>query len=83
MTEHVHGTKLSSAPLYTLITLIYISITGLRLSNLGHCEYAAAAAKPLQSCPTLCDPTDGPTRFPHPWVSPGKSTGMGCHCLLQ
>ena len=23
------------------------------------CHIAAAAAKPLQSCPTLCDPTDG------------------------
>ena len=23
------------------------------------CVYAAAAAKSLQSCPTLCDPTDG------------------------
>ena len=24
-----------------------------------------------------------PTRLPHPWDSPGKSTGMGYHCLLQ
>ena len=93
---------------------------------------AAAAAKPLQSCPTLCDPTDSsPSGSPVPgilqarileWVSisfsnawkwkvkvkllsyvrllatqmdcslpgsscpwdfPGKSTGVGCHCLLQ
>ena len=92
---------------------------------------AAAAAKSLQSCPTLCDPIDGsppgspvpgilqartlewvamscsnawkwkvkvkslsrvwllrphglqPTRLLHPWDSPGKSTGVGCHCLLQ
>ena len=92
---------------------------------------AAAAAKSLQSCPTLCDPTDGsssgspipgilqartlewvaisfsnvwkwkvkvkslvvsdprqphglqPTRLLHPWDFPGKSTGVGCHCLLQ
>jgi len=86
----------------------------------------AAAAKSLQSCPTLCDPTDGsppgspvpgilqarilewvaisfsnawkwscsvvsdslqphglqPTRLLHPWDFPGKSTGVGCHCLL-
>ena len=28
-------------------------------------SYAAAAAKLLQSCPTLCDPTDG-----SPWGSP-------------
>ena len=92
---------------------------------------AAAAAKSIQSCPTLCDPIDGsppvsPTSlgfsrqehwsglpFPSPmhqsekwkWShsvmsdssrphvlqptrllrlcdSPGKSTGVGCHCLL-
>ena len=24
-----------------------------------------------------------PTRLLHPWDFPGKSTGMGCHCLLQ
>ena len=92
---------------------------------------AAAAAKSLQSCLTLCDPTDGdlpgssihgilqarvlewiaiafsntwkwkrkwsrsvmsdssqprglqPTRLLHPWDFPGKSTGVGCHCLLH
>ena len=90
-----------------------------------------AAAKSLQSCPTLCDPIDGsppappslgfskqehwsglpfpspmyesekwkwshsvvsnswrphglqPTRLLCPWDFPGKSTGVGCHCLLQ
>ena len=92
---------------------------------------AAAAAKSLQSCPTLCDPIDGsppgslslgfskqehwsglpfpspmhesekwkwshsvvsdslrphelqPTRLLCPWDFPGKSTGVGCHCLLH
>ena len=24
-----------------------------------------------------------PTRLPHPWDSPGKNTGGGCHFLLQ
>ena len=91
---------------------------------------AAAAAKLLQSCPTLCDPIDGsspgspvpgilqartrsglpfpsrmhesekrkwsrsvvsdslrphrlqPTRLLCLWDFPGKSTGVGCHCLL-
>ena len=49
------------------------------------CQPAAAAAKLLQSCPTLCDPIDGrqPTRLHHPWDSPGKNTGVGCHFLLQ
>ena len=40
------------------------------------------AAKSLQSCPTLCDRWQ-PTRLPHPWESPGKNTGVGCHFLLQ
>ena len=46
--------------------------------------FAAAAAKSLQSCPTLCDPIDGsPPGFPCPWDSPGKNIGVGCHFLLQ
>ena len=86
---------------------------------------ASAAAKSLQSCPTLCDPIDRsppgspipgilqartlewvaisfsnagkwkvkvnssrpyglqPTRLLHPWDFPGKSTGVGYHCLLR
>ena len=92
--------------------------------------WLTAAAKSLQSCPTLWDPIDGsppgspvpgilqartlewvatsfssawkwkskwsrsvmsdsvrphglqPTRLLHPWDFPGKSTGVGCHCLL-
>ena len=44
---------------------------------------AAAAAKSLQSCPTLCDPIDGSPPGSCPWDSPGKNTGVGCHFLLQ
>ena len=91
--------------------------------------HAAATAKSLQSCPTLCNPIDGsppgslspglsrqehwsglpfpspvhgsekwkwsrsvvsdssrphglqPTRLLHPRDFPGKSTGVGCHCM--
>ena len=97
----------------------------------NHTAAAAAAAKSLQSCPTLWDPIDGspsgsavagifqagtlewvpiffsmhesekskwsrsvmsdsswpcglqPTRLLRPWNFPGKSTGVGCHCLLR
>ena len=43
-----------------------------------------AAAKSLQSCPTLCDPIgSSPPGSPVPGDSPGKNTGVGCHCLLQ
>ena len=34
--------------------------------------------KVAQSCPTLCDPMDY-----SPWNSPGQSTGVGYHSLLQ
>ena len=44
---------------------------------------AAAAAKSLQSCPTLQLHRQQPTRLPRPWGSPGKNTGVGCHFLLQ
>ena len=52
---------------------------GWRVTELSIGDAAAAAAKSPQSCPTLCDPT----RLPHPWDSPGKNTGEGCHFLLQ
>ena len=100
----------------------------LGISNFLEEISTAAAAKSLQSCPTLCDPIDGsppgfpipgilqarsrlpfpspmhesekwkgsrsvmsdssqphglqPTTLLRPWDSPGKSTGVGCHCLL-
>ena len=44
--------------------------------TLGIC-FAAAVAKSLQSCLTLCDP------ILCPWDSPGKNAGVGCHFLLQ
>jgi len=42
-----------------------------------------AAAKSLQSCSILCDPIDGSPPGSHPWDSPGKNTGVGCHFVLQ
>ena len=102
------------------------------LQSMGAQRVKHAAAKSLQSCPTLCDPLDGrppgspipavleartlewvaisfsnawkwkvkvkslsrvrpsttpfdpqPSRLLHPWDFPGKSTGVGCHCLLR
>ena len=58
-----------------------------RLPFLAYCIVAAAAAKSLQSCPTLSDSVRPrrrqPTRLPRPWDSPGKNTGVSCHFLLQ
>ena len=44
---------------------------------------AAAAAKLLQSCLTLCNPIDGSPLGSAVPDSPGKNTGVGCHFLLQ
>ena len=39
------------------------------------------------SCSAVSDPQRPhglqPTRLLHPWDFPGKSTGVGCHCLLR
>ena len=44
---------------------------------------AAAAAKSLQSCPTLRPRRRQSTRISCPWDSPGKNTGVGCYFLLH
>ena len=102
------------------IMSLHISFHNFKLGTDDY--FAAAAAKSLQSCPTLCNPIPGilqartlewvgisssnawkwkwkwshsvisdslwpqglqPTRLLRPWDFPGKSTGVGCHCLLQ
>ena len=46
-------------------------------------QAAAAAAKSLQLCPTLCDPIDGiPPGSPVPGILQAR-TRVGCHFLLQ
>ena len=44
--------------------------------------FSAAAAKSLVSDSGLPHRPQ-PTRFPRPWDSPDKNTGVGCHFLLQ
>ena len=39
--------------------------------------------KSLSCVRLLATPWLQPTRLLHPWDFPGKSTGVGCHCLLQ
>ena len=51
--------------------LIHIQFSSVQLSSLAQSELlgAAAAAKSLQSCPTLCDPIDGsPSGSPVPGI---------------
>ena len=56
---------------YTLKTDLYFVIL-----------FCPAAAKPLQSCPTLCDPIDGsPPGSPVPGILQIRT--LECHFLLQ
>ena len=49
----------------------------------GGCFFPAAA-KSLQSCPTLCDPRDGsPPGSPVPGILQARTLEWVCHCLLQ
>ena len=47
-------------------------------SILDFIKWTAAAAKSLQSCPTLCDPIDGsPPGSPRPWDFPRQEQWCG------
>ena len=59
-----------------------LAFVSFHLTYIVRCS-AAAAAKSLPSCPTVWPHRWQPTRLLRPWDSPGKSTGVGCHFLLQ
>ena len=64
----MHGSK--SLILKTRIVLAHNQLKDILFLKIkANMIYAAAAAKSLQSCPTLCDPTDGsPPGFPVPGI---------------
>ena len=66
-----------------ILLYVYSKIPCLSLGCACLTYATAAAAKSLQSCPTLRPHRRQPTRLPRPWDSPGKNTGVGCHFLLQ
>ena len=46
-----------------------LKIAGKNINNLSYADAAATSAKSLQSCPTLCNPTDGnPPGSPIPGI---------------
>ena len=56
----------------------------LKLDSRSQVNLNAVCVKSLQSCQTLCDPMDcNPPGSSVHGDSPGKSTGVGCHALLQ
>ena len=60
------------------------SSSPMRMSPAAAAAAAAAAAKSLSVVSDSVQPhRRQPTRLPHPWDSPGKNTGVGCHFLLQ
>ena len=65
-----------------LLSLLHWQAESLPLAPPGK-PCTAAAAESLQWCPTLRPHRRQPTRLPHPWDSPGKNTGVGCHFHLQ
>ena len=65
------------------MSVVYSNTLNNFIQSMPELNAAAAAAKSLQSCPTLCDPIDGSPLGSCPWDSPGKNTGVGCHFLLQ
>ena len=79
MYESIHGNIITLMPENLFIT----PNSFCNVLNLAPSAAAAAAAKSLQSCPTLRPHRRQPMRLPHPWDSPGKNTGAGCHFLLQ
>ena len=77
-----HSSKASilrcSVPYSTAFLTETVSIKSFLFRILAHAHSVA------QSCLTLCNPTDcSPLGFLCPWDSPGRNTGVGCHCLLQ
>ena len=62
---------------WTLIS--YVSCIGRQI--LYHCYYCCWVASVVSN--SARPHRQQPTRLPHPWDSPGKNTGVGCHFLLQ
>ena len=70
----LHCLSLKSFPQVLHVTRLLSSLSGSNMS-LSHRKLpAAAAAKSLQSCPTLQPHRQQPNRLPCPWDSPGKNT---------
>jgi len=51
--------------------------------HLGASQHITAAAAAATRSDSVRPHRRQPTRLCHPWDSPGKNTGVGCHFLLQ
>ena len=76
-------TDLSGNPL-CLFSHSFLEAFGLQHLIIQTFFAAAAAAKSLQSCPTLCDPIDrSPPNSTIPGILQVRTLEVGCHFLLQ
>ena len=62
---------------------VYVLLNLLRPLLWPNITLAAAAAKSLLSCPTLCDPWTIVHQAPLSMESPDKNIGVDCYALLQ
>ena len=84
-----HARTLSSEPAYGFqlpsyrVTLLHgrRELYILRMHRLNPCCCCCSVASVVSD--SVRPHRRQPTRLPHPWDSPGKNTGVGCHFLLQ
>ena len=67
----------------TLCNSTDCSLPGFSVHGILQARILASAGEVAQSCPTVRFHGLKPTRLLHPWNFPGKSSGVGCHFLLQ
>ena len=61
--------------------VLHSPISQMRKLRLREAKWHAVCVLVAQLCPTLCDSMS--CSLLCPWDFPGKTTGMGCHFLLQ
>ena len=84
--EHpISGQLEATAPSYPLLPLVIVKVcqVGKQVRDTPRTVAAAAAVTHFSRVQSVWPHRQQPTRFPHPWDSPGKNTGVGCHCLLR
>ena len=77
---HYFMSHLNDGPIASYYSKLFISQE--QNNFLKYCP-APVLCLAAQSCPTLWPHGLQPARLLCPWGSPGKSTGVGCHALLQ